>query len=126
MTRCACERDGNPILSPVAQQQRGDKGGKLFIKVSLECCTRQDTQAPRDQGCNRAAPGKGNTGDVGQAPGPNLPSHQEQGRGIQEYLLKREQEKDQGGRGGNSNCYQSARPTVAKTTMIVWYLSDGK
>lgn len=39
MTRCACERDGNPIPSPVTQQQRGDKRGKLFIKVSLDCCT---------------------------------------------------------------------------------------
>lgn len=63
MTRCACERDGNPIPSPVTQQQRGDKGGKLFIKVSLDCCNRaaparrvlerRDAQAPGTQPANR-------------------------------------------------------------------------
>lgn len=104
MTRCACERDGNTIPSPVAQQQRGDKGGKLFIKVLLECCTRQGkhrrgrTHKPPG---TKAAAGQHKAREVmerhGECPGPSLPNDQEQQRGIQECQLKRDQKKHQGG-----------------------------
>lgn len=132
MTRCACERDGNPIPSPVRQQQRGDKGGKLFIKVSLECCAgpgkRREaghTQAPGDQGCSGAAPGKGNAGEAGQAPRtkPSKPSGTGEGDGGASAeegtgkALRRYRE--------NSNCHQPPRATEAKSTAMAWHLLAG-
>ena len=97
-----------------------------MLHQARQTLERQDTQAPGDQGCNRAAPGKGNAGEAGQAPRtkPSKPS----GTGEGDLGVSAEEGTGKAPRryGENSNRYQSLRPTEAKTTAIVWYLSVGK
>lgn len=89
MTRCACERDGNPIPSPVAQQQRGDKGESFLFRCRLN-----------------AAPAKANAGEAEhKSPwGPRLQQDStRQGKrwrgrtNLLDKALKNHQEQERGG-----------------------------
>lgn len=129
MTRCACERDGNTIPSPVAQQQRGDKGGKLFIKVLLECCIRQGkhrwgrTHKPPG---TKAATGQHQAREMmerhDELPGPSLPNDQEQEKGDLGVSAE-ERSKKAPRYGENSNHCQSLGPREAKSSDSVVTLS---
>lgn len=53
-----------------------------MLHQARQTLVRQDTQAPRDQGCNRAAPARGMMERHDELPGPSLPNDQEQERGF--------------------------------------------
>lgn len=97
-----------------------------MLHQARQTLERQDTQAPGDQGCNRAAPGKENAGEAGRASRtkPSKPS----GTGEGDLGVSAEEGTGKAPRRyrGNSNHYQFLRPTEAKTTVIVWYLLAGK
>lgn len=87
---------------------------------------RQNTQAPWDQGCERAAPCNGDAGEAGQAP--RTKPSKLSGTGEEDLGVAAEERTGRALRkySGNRNHYESSRSTEAKKTVMVLHLSDGK
>lgn len=129
MTRCACERDGNPIPNPVAQQQRRDKGESFLLRCRLNAAPAKanageaEHKSPRGPRLQRGSTRQGKCwrGRT-NLPDKALKTHQEQERGGGCVGVSAEE-----GTGGMRKMLPMSKTYGGEDSSdLQWYLSGGK